>query len=346
MRIDILPIFHRSSRRWLPPLIWVYFTLLFGWLAGYLLFGDRLAYLALANSMAVYLFAPLPFVLAANLYLRRRELWWCAAAGMLIFLWLWGGLFIPRAHSNPDAPVLRIMTYNLMGHNSDAGPFIDLILEESPDVVFLQELNFDIAAAFQQELAAIYPYQMLDPRSEFDGSGVISKYPLRPAEGSLPLDWVGEPQVLVMDWRGQDVHLVNFHMYAPGIYPPHILSTIFHFNRLQAKALVECAGAVDGPVILAGDANAAPLNQSYKIITASLQDAWAQAGFVLGHTYPGADNPNSRRVKRAGVFIPRWFARIDYVFASPHFSVLSAHLAGSHAPSDHRAVLAELSFVE
>jgi hypothetical protein len=30
VRIEIVPIFRRSTRRWLPPLVWVYFTFLFG----------------------------------------------------------------------------------------------------------------------------------------------------------------------------------------------------------------------------------------------------------------------------------------------------------------------------
>jgi hypothetical protein len=35
---------------------WVYFTILFGWLALYLLSGDRFSYQALANNLAVHLF--------------------------------------------------------------------------------------------------------------------------------------------------------------------------------------------------------------------------------------------------------------------------------------------------
>ena len=61
--------------RWLPPLTWVYFTILFGWVVLYLLLGDRQGYLALVNQIAHLLFYPLPIVLLMAFLLKRREIW-------------------------------------------------------------------------------------------------------------------------------------------------------------------------------------------------------------------------------------------------------------------------------
>lgn len=58
------------------------------------------------------------------------------------------------------------------------------------------------------------PHQILEPAVGFRGMGVISKYPIQPTGEELPLDWIGTPQVLEMDWMGRRVTLINFHMQS------------------------------------------------------------------------------------------------------------------------------------
>lgn len=323
---------------------WAYLAVLFGWLAVHLLSGDRHAYLALANFLAVYFFAPLPLVLLAALIGRSRALGIGFALGALAFLGLWGELFLPRLErAAAGGPTLTVMTYNVLAWHDRYGAIIDTIRHEDPDIVFLQELNAGLAQALARQLGREYPYQVVEPADNPTGIGVISKHPLRPTGERLPLRWVGGPQVLEMDWRGQKVTLVNFHMAPTGrLAAPDVVAGEVQLREAEARALVDLA-LRSGPAILAGDANSSPLNESYKILNRSLSDAWREAGFGLGHTFPGSTIPGSDRPQIAGWYVPPWLARIDYVFHTPEWAVWQARLARFDGVSDHRGVVAVLS---
>ncbi|MCH7481201.1 MAG: hypothetical protein IIC79_07410, partial [Chloroflexi bacterium] len=64
-----------------------------------------------------------------------------------------------------------------------------------------------------------------------------------------------------------------------------------------------------------------------------------------GHTLPGPVANGSGSRSYAGLPLPSWFARIDYIFLSPHFQTLSARLAPHDLQSDHRGVVAEMMLV-
>ena len=70
MKTRLLGFLHRYS----VALGWVYFTVLFGWLALYLLTGDSLGYLGLLNNLAVYLFFPLPLIALIAIFVGNSPL--------------------------------------------------------------------------------------------------------------------------------------------------------------------------------------------------------------------------------------------------------------------------------
>lgn len=73
--------------------------------------------------------------------------------------------------------------------------------------------------AIKDELGSQYRHQIIDAHDNATGMGTISKYPLRDSGETLPLQWVGEPQILILDWRGQEVRVINFHTWAIGMRP-------------------------------------------------------------------------------------------------------------------------------
>jgi endonuclease/exonuclease/phosphatase (EEP) superfamily protein YafD len=332
---------------YLGSLSWGYLVLLFGWLLAYLATGDHFGYLGLLHMLAVYFFIPLPVVLLAAAICRQRSLWIGFGTGLIVFLWLWGALFWPvrwrvGEHHTSDGSSLTVMTYNVLARHDLIQPLIATIRAENADVVFLQELNAGLAQALQNELSTAYPYQVLRPVDNPSGIGVISKYPIQPDAVQLPSQWVGDPILLRLAWKGQTVRLVNFHMFpTTRLTSPEVVSRHFRIREAQATLLVDYARQA-GPVILAGDANAAPLNQTYKILTADFQDAWQETGFGLGHTFPGSDIPGSSRPRIGEWSVPQWLVRIDYVFYSNHWEALSARLALIDGVSDHRGVVAVL----
>ena len=338
-----------TIRRYVIALAWVYYTLLFLWAALYVVTGDRYGVMAVINSLALYIFLPLPLVLPLAIIFRRRELWIGLAGGVMLFIWLWGGLFIPRtSQPRAEGQSLSVMTYNVLGTHQQTAPAIEVIRTEDADVVFLQEINTTLAKTIEEELSDQYPYQVLDPHDDVTGMGTISKFPIHPTGETLPLKWVGIPQILSLDWNGQDIKLVNFHMWATGLASPKIIALNYRSREAQALFLADFARvtAYQDPVIVAGDGNFTDLSDAYKLVTDVLLDSWREAGFGFGHTTPGCDRAGGSRPHFYGIPVPRWLVRIDYIFHSNHFATVETRLAQFDGVSDHRGVIAELVLEE
>lgn len=330
-------------RRWTLPSLWVYLTLLFIWVGFYYLSGDHFGVIGLLNAIAIYLFIPLPLVIIGAVVMKRRELWIGAGVAIMIFVFLWGNAFLPKGQIDlAGRETLTVMTYNVLGMQIESAPLINIIRNEDPDVVLLQEINSWHAVAIEYELKDIYPYQIFAPQDGVEGIGTISKYPIRLTGEQLSLDWIGVPQLMELDWGQKKIGVVNFHMWATGLAAPKYLDANFRHREAQGEVLERFAANYKGPLIVGGDANTSPLNDTYYIMTRSLIDSWKTAGFGLGHTFPGSDVPGSSRPKIGPLLAPKWMSRIDYVFTSNDWRAIDAHLAPFDGVSDHRGVVVEL----
>lgn len=334
----------KAFRSILAAACWVYLTLLFGWLATYLATGERFGLLAIVDLLAVYLFLPLPLVILGSVFLRRASLFSISCLAVAAFLWLWGGLFWPKpAPAHAVNGLLAVMTFNVLGWQENPSPPIDVIRAEDADVVLMQELNPNLATALQRELRADYPYQVLDPQVGVTGMGAISKFPIHLTEERLPLNWVGTPQVLELDWNGRTTTLVNFHASPTTSLKMEQIEQQTRYRVAEAQALVDLARR-SGPLIAAGDANDSPLGDAYRVVTKELDDAWIEAGFGLGHTAPGSDIPGSSHPHLGSWPLPKWLMRIDYIFYSSQWKAVAARTARFDGVSDHRGVVAYLEW--
>ena len=323
---------------------WAYLTALFVWLILHRVAGDQLVTMSLLEFLAVYLFFPLPLLFIIALLCRSRALGAGILLAALVFTWHWGALFTPRltppaARGNP----LSVMTFNVLAWHDFTEPILETIRRENADVVFIQELNWNLAQVLEAELGDIYPYQIFDPIDGPRGIGTISKYPIRDTGTTLPGHWVGGPQIMELNWEGHDVTLVNFHMTSTtGISPRSMVVESLRWREGEAGELLKL-GRERAPAILAGDANCTSLSRPYRILASELIDSWDEAGFGLGHTFPGSAIPGSDRPRLGDWYVPQWLARIDYVFHTDEWATLSARLAHIDGVSDHRGVVAILA---
>jgi hypothetical protein len=60
------------------------------------------------NAFLLYCFLPLPLVLIAGIMKARRDLVLVAAGGAAVWLFLWGGLFLPRPPPASSGPSLVV----------------------------------------------------------------------------------------------------------------------------------------------------------------------------------------------------------------------------------------------
>lgn len=333
-------------------LTYAYSILLLGWAVGFLFFGDRTWWLFLLNSLAFYLFLPLPLVALTVVVTRRQELWFILATGLLLWLYLYGGLFIrptlTRAVSADQ--VLTVMTYNMLQHSPVPEPTVAAIRSANADVVALQELNSSVAAALTHELQDVYPYQLLMPSDEdTSGMGVISRYPLHDTKITLPGEWIGAPQVLELTFGERSVVLLNIHVRSTSLgyggnirIDPTQIEASIREREAQVQAITTLVQDQQAPVLVLGDLNTSELSHAYQLISRELTDVWRAVGYGLGHTFPGADTPGTSRPQIAGIRIPQWLVRIDYIFASEEWQPLTATLGQWDGVSDHRPVVARL----
>lgn len=334
-----------TIKRYLIAAIWVYYTLLLIWAFFHFLTGDRYPVFALLNVVAHFFFIPLPIAALVAILTRRRELWLGLGLSMLVFVILWGRLFLPKNTNIDDAQAaLVVMTYNVFADNHDIESQVDLIRDIDADVVFIQELDTRLAGAIEKEFADLYPYRVLDPVDNATGMGMISKFPMILTEERLPLNWVGTPQILKLEWEGREMILVNFHMWATGLARLDVVEMNFRAREAQALYLLDFARTAswENPVIVAGDANTTSLSDVHRMLRKNLVDSWMEAGFGMGHTYPGRNTPGEDSPQLYGIPVPRWLARIDYVFHSDQLRAVNASLAPYDGVSDHRAVVVTL----
>jgi endonuclease/exonuclease/phosphatase (EEP) superfamily protein YafD len=308
--------------------------------------GDGAWWLAVLNTFAPFFFLPLLLLLPLCLLVRRRSLWLSAALPALIFVWLYGGLFLPArpaALAADEAP-LTVMTFNVWAASRSPRTAQALVDGGLPDIVALQELSPDMARVLVEELGHVYPYHAADPRTLGNGLGVFSRYPLRELDAShLTSTW----------WRVQIVQ-VQVGARAVVVYNVHLPGWSFLLdggtslgNQIQAgvqarrdlaRQLAQDIARQPGPVIVAGDLNSTDRGDAYALLAEELADAHRAAGWGLGATYPAEGH------SYYGLpFVPT-LVRIDMILYSQELMALRSSVGSTHGESDHLPVFAQLAW--
>jgi vancomycin resistance protein VanJ len=333
---------HQRIITYLARLSHIYISGLFGWAALRTLFGDRWWWLFSLNTFAEFLFVPLPAVFVAAWLARRRRLWMGFGAVVALGMHHYGRMWWPKFPPAQGGDVtVTAMTFNMLGSNQHPEGVVATIHSSGADVVALQELNPPAAARIQRDLAAAYPYQVLNPREGDSGMGVISRYPLQHIDAALPGDWIGTPQVLSLNLHGIPITLLHVHVRSSDLGATDGMATVRERER-QTRTLADFAAMHSEPLIVLGDFNTTDQSVAYATLASVLADSWREVGWGPGHTFPGADSPGSSRHRVVGILIPKWLIRIDYIFHSPQWRAREARIGPWDGVSDHRPVVARL----
>ncbi len=226
---------------------------------------------------------------------------------------------------------LTVMTYNLGAGLADPVRLVGVLRASGADVVGLQELAPEQAAAVDRWLAEAYPFRFLRPLG-IPGKGLLSRFPLRDA--ALLELFPGRPDArATVEAPGGPVTVVVAHP------PPPRIGRRWPENAAAAEQIgrVVAAATLGGPAVVLADLNRAPWQGACRRLAAArLVDAFGRAGRGRGAT-----SPTRLGVGGGWVGLPP-FLRIDYVWHTPHFRALAAWV-GEDAGSDHLPVLARLA---
>jgi vancomycin resistance protein VanJ len=304
-------------------------------------------WLRLAGNFLPFWFLPLLLLAPAVLLLSRsRAAKVLICLPCLIFVVLYGNRFLPgpaAASSGENGATFTVMTYNVTRGDPGVEEILSIIEGEKADVVALQEVSPEVAEALPR-LGDRYPYQALHPTPDgYSGCGVLSRFPLGDDEAFPLVEEMHLSQRLVLEVGGESLHLFNAHLQPPRVpgerlggsllFVPTRYDTTIQDQEL-ARLLEEVDGA-KGPVVVVGDFNMTEGSPGYSQITRRLVDAYREAGWGFGHTFPD----------REARLIPTPFPllRIDYVFHSADLVAQRAEVGDRGGPN-HRFLVAELSF--
>ena len=232
----------------------------------------------------------------------------------------------PRALGGPsgaeggDGPRLRVLTANLYQEPRAARSIVEVIRRERPDVVSLQEVTQEVAAALDAEgMRRLMPERLREVGRRGSATAVYARLPLERGRAAA-----GE-QVTAARLRmpaGTPVELFAVHPMAPQSQR----RTDAWQATMRALPPASPRGAVR---ILAGDFNATLDHAEFRrVLDRGYEDAADEVGHGLRATWP-----SNRRIPPP--------VTIDHVLADERCGVRDLRVIDVPG-SDHRAVLAEL----
>lgn len=298
-------------------------------------------WLELSSIFALYLFAPVLILVPLAILMRSVLIRGTVMIGAVAFLTLFSSQLLPPDIEQTAASQLRVVTYNTLALNQQPDSVVATIRAQNADIVAIQELSPSVAAAFEQQLRAEYPYQALHPDPRPHGLGLLSRYPIEVT--NLEPEFRGQRAVVQIN--GQPVTIFNVHPSVPslevGLIERLRLPIVRDYDTsLRASQLTALLAAIDqtpGPILVAGDFNTSDREPAYAAFTARLRDAYAETAWGFGFTFP-----NQARV--ASIPIPMPLVRIDYIFSGGGIAPAAARADCSNTSSDHCLVVADLYF--
>jgi endonuclease/exonuclease/phosphatase (EEP) superfamily protein YafD len=331
---------HLKQSRVLILSLLIYTSCIILWIIFRDLTGDISLFIILLNYLGVWLFFPILIFIPWGLFSRNRTFRVLIILPVSIFLWFYASAFFLKGsgESHPEF-FLRVVTLNLHIENQPDEDFILNLERLSPDLYAFQEVSSYSEAILTQNLSDRYPYHQYNGS---EGLAIYSRYPIgdgiSPSGGDSPFQSV----TILVD--GNSIHLVNSHLAQTRLLEfmatgnADFIREAVALRSAQIDEILDVVGQLSLPTILACDCNMTPLTQTYSQITDVLQDAYLMKGWGLGHTLL---IPRSFEIPST-INLP--FQRIDYIFVSFEFNILSAALQYEDMGSDHRPLMAELNF--
>ena len=251
------------------------------------------------------------------------------AAGLLLIIngYTIAPLYLSKSPSTSSGQISensahKILLSNVNSANSEHQRLIDLIQQESPDILVLLEIN-DAWLNSLQTIKTTYPFEKAIARNDNFGIAVFSKLYLDKAEVRY---WGnrGLPSLMLnYQWQGQGITLLATHPLPP------ITKDMMQQRDTQLLQAAATAAQQSGPVIMLGDFNITPWSSAFNQSIELSGFSNCRNGFGILPTWPA-------QLKWPALMIP-----IDHCLASDAITV-SELRTGDDIGSDHLPLIIEL----
>lgn len=241
---------------------------------------------------------------------------------------------------------MKITTWNVNSLNVRLPHVMDLLTEQSPDILVLQELKMEQDKFPASALQMMGWHTAWSGQKTYNGVAIISKKPLENVQIGLPL-MPDDPQQRVITATIDGVRVINVYC----VNGEALDSPKFIYKRQWFEALnqfVQEQLAQYPKLVLLGDFNIAPNNNDVydpqkwheQIHCSSEERSWFNQLLDLGLTdslraiYPNETKQYTWFDYRGGMFPKRLGLRIDHILIS---SALREKLSDVHIDLDTRA---------
>ncbi len=219
----------------------------------------------------------------------------------------------------PHRPLLKLLSFNLLNQNENGAQIADFLAGSDADVVFLMEATpIDSHLA---QLAASFPYRVGCDEVATCDTVMLSRTPLEDvAVRSLSSIWTNRLVTATSVIGGERINLVAVHMVKPYFD---------YFAYEEAYILNQVLAEIEGPLLLAGDLNAAAWSDN---IARLAKDAKLIPGPLYPATWP---------VRFGPLGVP-----IDNVFTRAPLLIERIESLDDAMGSNHRGLVAEIALAQ
>ena len=220
----------------------------------------------------------------------------------------------------PAVAEFDLLSFNVLNYNEgNSTRIVDTILARDPDVVILMEA----APVFAElpRLREVYPHGVGCEEERTCDTLLLSKTPLQEGARLTQLSNFSPRRVIyaASEIGGQRVNLVAVHMTKP----------YFDYqSEIEAHTLTQELRRLEGPVVIAGDFNAAPWS-------GNLMRLMRNADLITGNAYPG-----TWPVELGDFGVP-----IDTMFTRSPAVITSIEGLPDPMGSNHRGIMARIRLV-
>lgn len=241
-----------------------------------------------------------------------------AALVNFAFIYPW---YAPAAQASAGPRTLTLLHANVYSGNDDYAGLLELVRDEAPDMVFLQEVTQQWIDG-SRALLPDYPYSYLEPRAGNFGIALYSRIPLQSVRhvDSPPF---GYPSIVAQIAVGDaTLTLISTHPTIP------LGSSLYKARNEQLGFIAKLVAAIDGRKVLLGDLNASVWDAQLERLQSDSGLVNARLGFGILPTWP--------------TFLPFAMIPIDHVLVSDGVGVIDIHTARSIG-SDHLPLVVTIS---
>jgi vancomycin resistance protein VanJ len=232
---------------------------------------------SLTESFLPWLGAAVPLLLAGAVLRRSLAALVALVLPVAVWLYMFGPLLLPKEGGAYDFTAVQ---HNVWAHNTDPGGTVRVLEAADPDVISLVEVPTSQMPAYEQALAARYPYRAVEGTV-----GLWSRYPLRDTQPvDLRIGWERALRTVVEDPHGP---LAVYVAHLPSVRVKFDGGFTANERDNSADALGNAIAAEPlRRVLLLGDLNGTMNDRSLNYVTSQLRSAQGAAGDGFGFSYP------------------------------------------------------------